>query len=51
MVEEVDVVEENVEQEIVHGDNLDYLDKDSYVQIFMNRGMVNKDGEKNDNHP
>ena len=50
-IEEVVVVEENVEEEIVHGDNLEYLDKDSYVQILMNRGMVNKDGEKNENHP
>ena len=50
-IEEVVVVKENMEEEIVHGDSLEYLDKDSYVQILMNRGMVNKDGEKNKNDP
>ena len=40
-----------MEEDIVYGDNLEYLDKYSYVQILMNRGMVNKDGEKYENHP
>ena len=50
-IEEIDVVEENIEEEIVHGSDLEYLDKESYVEILKKRGMVNKDGEKNENHP
>ena len=37
-------VEQNIEEEILHGDDLEYLDKESYVQILMKRGMVNHDG-------
>ena len=49
-IKEIDVVEQNIEEEIVHGDDLEYLDKESYVEILKSRGMVNKDGEKNKNH-
>ena len=50
-IEEIDVIEQNIEEEIVHGSDLEYLDKESYVEILKKRGMVNKDGEKNENHP
>ena len=50
-IEEIDVVADDIDEEIVHGDSLEYLDKDTYVEILMSRGMVNKDGEKIENHP
>ena len=50
-IEEIDVIEQNIDEEIVHGGDLEYLDKESYVEILKNRGMVNQDGEKNENQP
>ena len=49
-IEGINVVVENIEENFSNSDDLEYLDKVFYAKILMNRGMVNKVGEKNENH-